>query len=133
MIDISVGALKNLVIAVAHGTVTGEDYEKVLIPALQAKLETQKKIRLLYHLDKDFTGFTAGAMWDDAKFGLGHLTAFEAIAIVTDVVWITDAVKLFGFFLRCPVKVFGNNKLIEAEEWVTTTAWRALAEESASW
>jgi hypothetical protein len=128
MIEISSGIPENLLIAVAHGKVTGEDYEKVLIPAIEAILKTHKKVRLLYQLDKDFSGFTAEAMWDDAKLGFGHLTAFEAVAVVTDVHWITDAVKFFGFFLKCPVKAFSNDQLAEARDWAATTVWRSLAE-----
>ena len=61
---------------------------------------------MLYELGDDFQGFSAEAVWDDAKLGLSHLTAFEAVAVVTDVHWITTNVKLFGLLLRCPVKVF---------------------------
>jgi hypothetical protein len=129
MIEIAGGTLENLVMVTAHGKVTGEDYEKVLIPAIELKLKTHKKIRLLYRLDSDFTGFTAEAIWDDAKLGFGHLTAFEAVAVVTDVHWIVDAVKFFSVFLRCPVKVFGNNQVATAMDWVTTTpSWRTVGE-----
>jgi hypothetical protein len=132
MITISDGTAENLVIAVAHGKLTGEDYEKVLVPAIEAKLKTHKKIRLLFQLDRDYSGITAEAAWDDAKFGITHRTVYDAVAAVTDVHWIADAVKLFGVFLRCPVKVFGNDQLAEAMEWVATTpAWRSLAEAAA--
>ncbi len=88
-----------------------------------------KKIRFLYQLGDDFLGFSAEAMWDDAKLGFAHLTAFEAVAVVTDVHSIADAVKLFGFFMRCPVRVFGNKELAEAREWVVTApVWRSVAE-----
>jgi len=128
MIEISSGTPENLVVAVAHGKVTGGDYEQVLIPAIEAKLKTQKKIRFLYQLARDFGGFTAGAVWDDAKLSLGHLTAFEAVAVVTDVPWITDGVKFFAFFLHCPVKAFHNEDLGEAMDWVEHTTWRTVAE-----
>ena len=130
MIEISSETPDNLVVAVAHGKVTGDDYENVLIPAIEAKLKTQKKVRLLYQIAKDFAGFTASAIWDDAKLGIHHLTAFETVAVVTDVPWITDAVKFFGFFLRCPVKAFRTDKLGEAREWVEHTTWRSVAEVS---
>jgi hypothetical protein len=129
MIEITSGTPDKLLVAVAHGKVTAEDYEKVLIPAVEARLKAHKKIRFLYQLDKDFSGFTAGAMWDDAKLGLGHLTAFEVIAVVTDVHWISDALKFFGVLMRCPVKAFTNDQLAEAMEWaVTAPAWRSVAE-----
>ena len=48
---------------------TSEDYEKVLIPAVEAKLKKNKKVRLLNHLGEDLQGFYAGAMWEDTKAG----------------------------------------------------------------
>lgn len=128
MIQITSGTPDNLIIAVAHGKVTGDDYEKALIPAIEEKLKTHRKIRLLYHLGPDFTGFTAGAILDDAKLSLAHLSAFETIAIVTDVHWIVDAAKFFGFFMHCAVEVFSNAQLSEATEWVAATAAISLSD-----
>jgi len=129
MMTISPNTAGNLVIAMAHGKVTGEDYEKILIPAIEGVLMTHKKVRLLYQLAPDFAGFTASALWDDAKLSLGHMSAFEAVAVVTDVPWIIDSVRFFSFFLHCPVKVFRNDQLPEATEWVSTVpAWRVVAE-----
>jgi hypothetical protein len=128
MIDILSGNAECLLVAVAHGTVTAEDYEQVLIPAIQARLQAHKKVRLLYQLDRDFEGFTTGAMWDDAKFGLSHLTGFEAVALVTDVHWIADAVKFFSLLMRFPVQAFTNDQLDEAKQWVATTTWRSVAD-----
>jgi len=129
MMTIAPNSAGNLVIAMAHGKVTGEDYEKILIPAVEAVLMTHKKVRMLYQLAPDFGGFTASAIWDDAKLSLAHMSAFEAVAVVTDVHWITDSVRFFAFFLHCPVKVFGNDQLLDATQWVATVpAWRALVE-----
>jgi hypothetical protein len=44
----------------ASSKVTGEDYEKILIPEVEAKLKNHKKISLLYCLGKDFDSFSAG-------------------------------------------------------------------------
>ena len=54
----------------ASGIVTGEDYEKVLVPALEEKLGEVQKVHLLYQLDEGFEKFDLGAMWEDAKVGL---------------------------------------------------------------
>jgi SpoIIAA-like len=55
----------------AKGTVTAKDYETVIIPAVEARFARQKdKVRFLYLLGKEFTGFEVAAMWDDAKLGL---------------------------------------------------------------
>lgn len=103
----------------AKGTVTGEDYDNVLIPAIEEKLQRHQKIRVLYQLGQDFSGFTAAAMWEDAKVGIKHLTAFEKIAVVSDVDWIVGAVKVFAFVIPCPLRIFRNEKLSEAITWVS--------------
>ena len=107
----------------AKGNVTSEDYETVLIPAVEEKLKKHEKVRLLYHLGDEFEKFEAGAMWDDAKVGLGHITNWEKIAIVTDVNWIEQAGKIFGFAIETmsvsgDVKVFHNSELEEAIKWI---------------
>lgn len=126
MMEITSGTPENLVIATGHGKITGDDYERVLIPAIETKFKAHKKIRMLYQLAKDFSGFTAEAIWDDAKIGFAHLTGFEAVAVVTDAQWIRDAVKFFAVFLRCPVKVFTNDELADALTWVATAEWRSV-------
>ncbi len=103
----------------SSGTVTGKDYETVLIPAVEAKLEEFPKIRLLYHLVPDFSGYDFEAMWDDAKVGLAHLTSWEKIAVVTDKEWIRSGVKVFGFIIPGEVRVFDNDELLTAKEWVS--------------
>jgi hypothetical protein len=54
----------------ASGQVTAEDYESVLVPAIAARLARRDRVRVLYYLGPDFTGFTSGAVWDDIKLGL---------------------------------------------------------------
>ncbi|MEE9213538.1 MAG: STAS/SEC14 domain-containing protein [Thermodesulfobacteriota bacterium] len=103
----------------ATGTVTADDYESVLIPTVETKLKDYDKIRMLYYLGPDFKGFSVGAMWDDAKVGLRHITAWEKIAVVSDVEWIRGATKFFGFAIPGQVKVFSNAQLPDAREWIT--------------
>ncbi len=102
----------------AEGVVTGADYESVLIPAVAEMLAQRKRIRFLYHLGNEFSGFDAKAMWDDAKVGLQHLTAWERVAVVTDVEWISTAVKVFGFAMPGHVRIFTNRELAEARLWL---------------
>jgi len=124
MIDIISGTADNLIVAVARGRVTAEDYEKIFVPAIHAALKTHNKIRLLYQLGEDFTGFTGKAIWTDAKLRLRYLTYFEAVAVVSNVRWIANAVEFFSFFMQCPVRAFSNRQLTEARDWVSTAgAW----------
>lgn len=105
---------------VASGQVTAEDYETTVIPALEAALKTHDRIRLLYFIGPGWTGFTAGAMWDDAKVGLSHMAAWEKVAVVTDVEWIRAGIKFFGFTITGAVKIFGNDQLEDAKAWVVS-------------
>ncbi|MGA3172108.1 MAG: STAS/SEC14 domain-containing protein [Chthoniobacteraceae bacterium] len=118
MIEIISGTPDDLVVAVGHGRVTGDDYETALLPAIEERLDSYRRIRFLFQLARDFHGFSAEAVWDDAKLGLGHATEFEAVAIVTDVHWLIKAVEFFRFFIRFPVKAFTNEHLDEAMDWV---------------
>ncbi len=102
----------------AIGMVTAEDYERDIIPAVEALWAQHKKVRFLYHLGADFEKFEAGAMWDDAKLGLKHLTGWEKIAVVSDVNWIRNGVKILGFAMPGHVRVFHNRDLSEAISWI---------------
>ena len=102
----------------AKGTVTANDYDSVIIPAVEALFSRQGKVRFLYHLGQDFSGFEAAAMWDDTKLGLKHLGGWERMAVVSDVEWVRAAVKIFGLAIPGHVRVFHNAELAEAIRWV---------------
>lgn len=103
----------------AKGEITGADYENVLMPAVDEKLKSNKKIRFLYYLGPDFKGFSLKAMIDDAKVGMKNISAWERIALVSDHQMINDLAKFFGHLLSGEVKVFGNTGLDEAKKWVS--------------
>lgn len=100
------------------GRVTASDYEEVLIPAVESALKMHKKLRLLYELSSDFTGFAPGAMWDDMKLGMAHPAAWERIAVITDVGWVANAMNMFKFAMPCTVKVFSLKDRAAAQEWI---------------
>ncbi|MBT1070336.1 STAS/SEC14 domain-containing protein [Pelotalea chapellei] len=119
MLKVIEGLPENVVAVDAQGTVTGEDYDNILIPLVENKLKHHKKIRLLYVAGPAFSGLTAEAVWDDARVGAKHWTSFDKIAVVSDVHWFINAVRFFSFIIPCPVKVFENQKLPEAKTWVS--------------
>ena len=103
----------------AKGKVTASDYESVITPAVEALFARHDKVRFLYHLGEEFTGFEAAAMWDDAKLGLKHLAGWERVALVTDVEWIRAAIKVFALAIPGHVRVFHDRDLEEARRWAT--------------
>jgi len=99
---------------------TGDDYREQIEPALAAAAAAGD-VRLLFEIDAGF-GMDAGAMIEDArtglKLGLGHLKAWKRTAVVTDVDWISKAIRAFGFMAPGEVKVFGREELGPAKVWV---------------
>ena len=89
----------------------------MLEPAVEA---AGSRVRLLYVLGHDFPDYTAGAAWEDAKLGLGHLRAWERIAIVGDADWLRHAIHGLGWIMPGEVKIFGTDELDSAREWVTS-------------
>ena len=102
----------------ASGQVDAKDYETILMPAIGAALQRHGRGRVLYQLAPELTGFTSGAMWDDAKFGLANWKAWERIAVVTDVHWLAHATRMFAFLIQGLVKVYSNQQQLDAEKWI---------------
>jgi len=119
MIEIIQGLPENVVAVSVSGEVTGEDYNNVLIPAIEDKIRKYGKIRILYHLDKELEWFTLNAILEDAKVGIRNLAAFERIAVVSDVDWMNSAVQMFKFIVPFPVKNYKNEELPEAKAWIS--------------
>ena len=122
MITSITGLPNNVLGFTAHGEITAEDYQSVLVPAVEAKLYKMDRIRMLYVLGEGFEGITSTAAWEDTKVGLKHLTQFSRIAVVSDVGWINTSVKAFGFAMPCEVRVFHNKNLQEASTWISEPA-----------
>jgi len=102
----------------ASGQVTAEDYERVLVPDIEAAFTVNRKLRLLYHLGPDFTGFDPGAMWDDVMLGFRHFSGWDRVALVTDVPWLRIASTAMGFAVPAQFRLFRNAELVAAVDWI---------------
>lgn len=100
----------------AVGKVTDDDYREVLVPAVGAALE-RGDVRLLYVL-RDEVSYSAGAMWADTKLWAGHLKGWRKVAIVSDADWLEHTVKAFGWLMPGEVKVFDDDDVDDAVEWL---------------
>jgi SpoIIAA-like len=103
----------------AVGEVSVDDYKQTLIPAVEAALEANGKVRLLYVLGERFEGLSAGAAWEDTKLGLEHLRGWERMAVVTDIDWIAHAIKAVGWMIPAEVRIFPTTDRKAAETWVS--------------
>ena len=118
MIELQTNVPASMVAAVAHGKVTGQDYDEVLVPAIEAGLRVAPKLALYYEFANDFEGFTAAAAWDDAVVGLRHFRDIDKAAVVADVGWVRQAVRMFAWMMPCPVKVFALAEAAAAKQWL---------------
>ncbi|HTQ22761.1 STAS/SEC14 domain-containing protein [Mycobacterium sp.] len=121
MIDALEGFGDNIGAFACHGHVTKADYETVLIPAIEERLSRHDKVRIYYEIAPDFAGIDPGAVWEDTKVGFSHFLRWERFAVVTDVEWITHAVKLFGFLMPGEFRAFPTAQATQAREWIAQT------------
>jgi hypothetical protein len=118
MINILTNFPDNVVAAAAQGVVTRHDYENRLVPQVEQALKRFPKIRCYYELGPQFSRMDAGAMWEDFKIGVEHLTRWERVAVVTDVEWIRHAVNIFRFLMPGELRVFATSEAAAAREWI---------------
>ncbi len=118
MIRLLTGFPDNVLAAACEGQVTRRDYEEVLVPAANAALQRHQKVRVYYEITPQFTGIDAGAVWEDFRVGMGHLSRWERMACVTDVEWIRFAVNAFRFLMPGTLRVFPVNETDEARRWI---------------
>src|SRR5262249_34676258 len=76
----------------AVGTVEAADYGDVLAPAVEEAMAGGKKVRIVFVLGPEFSGYSAGAAWEDAKLWAPHLTGWERCAVVTDHTFLGDTI-----------------------------------------
>jgi len=109
---------ENVVAFACHGHVAKSDYATVLIPAVEEALAQHQRVRLYYEIAGDFAGIDPAAVWQDTKLGIGHLSRWEKLAVVTDVEWIKHTMTFFAFLLPAEMRVFPRAEAAKAREWI---------------
>jgi len=100
------------------GQVSREDYETILIPAIEAALTAQDQLRILVVMGEGFEGFDLGAAWADIQMGLTHWRGFDRIAVVAAAGWIKTGVRIMAPLMPCPVQLFAPPEADEARRWL---------------
>lgn len=109
---------ENIVGFTATGKVTKEEYDTILIPAVDKLADTTGKLRYLFVLDTDISNMTTGAWYDDLKMGLQHLLQWKKIAIVSDQPMVNKVTDIAGVVMPGEVKAFTIKELVVAKEWL---------------
>jgi SpoIIAA-like len=107
----------------AYGHVTRDDYTDVFLPPVKQKVETGEGIRMVYQVGPGFERFEAGALLEDTRTGwnLGvlHPKAWQRLAFVTDVSWMSQAAHAFAWMMPGEIKIYELEQLDEAKAWVS--------------
>jgi hypothetical protein len=104
------------------GKLEKDDYEKVLVPAVQKMIDGPGEIRAVFVFGDRYEGLTAGATWADLKLYVGELlhrelSKWKRCAIVTDLDWLRHSVAMFHWMMPGEVEVFEPSKVQEAIAW----------------
>lgn len=118
MIEVKTGLQEDLLEVHMSAPVTDNDYTDVLMPALDAALARADKLRMLVFLSAGLSDFSMGALWDDARMGVGRWNGFERIAVVTSNKVTGRVLRAFSVFMPCPVSVFEPDAEDEARLWL---------------
>src|SRR5262245_7457707 len=103
----------------AKGKLHVSDYKDVLLPAVQAVLDRGDDVRIVLVFET-FDGLSGGAVWQDVKMGVGHLTRWKRIALVTDVEWMVHLTSLFGWMTPGELKHFPLAERGAAIDWAAS-------------
>ena len=122
MIEQLHGFPDNVLAFLCQGHVTKQDYDTVLVPAVMRMLERHAKVRLYYEIAGDFSDIEPGAIWEDFKVGMEHLTRWERMAVVTDVDWIKHTMQFFGFMMPGEMKIFPRSEATQARAWIVAAS-----------
>jgi len=103
----------------ASGEVTKAEYENTIIPAVNEAAERGGELYYLFVIRTGLNHFTAGALWDDLKVGLQHITQWKKMAIVSESKGIEKFTDIVSYVLPGQAKGFLMNELEEAKKWVS--------------
>jgi SpoIIAA-like len=100
----------------AVGKIETTDYEDILMPAL-VRGAADGGVRLLLVLGDRFTGYSPGAMKEDAGL-VAHADAWKRTAVVSDLGWVAHLSTAFGWLVPGKFKRFGLAERDAAIAWV---------------
>jgi hypothetical protein len=91
---------------VVNGTLTHQDYEK-MIPMVENALVGVKDPKIKVLVDaRGFEGWDIRAAWDDLKFGLKHNKEFTKLAFVGKREWESYSIKIANWFMSAKMRYF---------------------------
>jgi hypothetical protein len=119
MIEVIEGLPGHVTAFRATGTVTKDDYQKVINPIVKNAVVAFGRVSYMLVLNTELKNYTLGAWIEDGLLGLRHYSKWEKLAIVTEKDSIKKFTDNFGFLIPCPTKGFKMEELGAAKKWVS--------------
>ena len=119
MIEVIQGLPAHVTAFRATGTVTRDDYRKIINPLVKSVAAASNKINYLLVLNTSLRNYTAGAWIEDALLGIRHFTKWKKLAIVTEKDTIRKFTDTFGKLIPPKTKGFEMRDLILATQWIS--------------
>ncbi len=113
-----ISASDNIVAFRAMGEVTKEDYQSVVVPAVEKLVKQINEINFLLVLDTDVKNFTAGAWMQDALLGLKNFGKWNRAAIVSDLEGVINFTDKFSYIAPGEFRGFKKEEFNKALNWV---------------
>ena len=117
MIELIEGFEENIIGIRGSGKISRDDYLSVVVPATEAAFSEHETVRIFWQVMDDTT-FEPGAIFEDALVGTKNYFGWEKIALVTDVAFLQNAVKIFRVLMPCPTKLFASDEFDAAKKWI---------------
>ncbi|HXS57174.1 MAG TPA: STAS/SEC14 domain-containing protein [Hanamia sp.] len=119
MIEVIQGLPAKVAAFRATGSVTEDDYIKVVNPLCDKVYKEFGKINYLMDIDTPLSNYSAGAWIKDALLGFIYFTDWRKIAIVSPKKGIKDFTDFFGKLIPGKSKGFMSEDLDQAIRWVS--------------
>jgi hypothetical protein len=100
-----------------------EDYER-LVPEVEHMMKDRGNVRMLFHMH-NFHGWSAGAFWADAKFGVHHYRDIERIAVVGEKRWQRAMTTICRPFTQAKIRYFAGDQEELARQWLEEESAKA--------
>jgi hypothetical protein len=120
MITLLNDAPLNVVAFRATGEVTKDDYDKIVIPAIDALVQKQDSINFLLIVDTAMKNFTIGALLKDLGVGLKHFTKWHKMAIISEEGSVIRFTDFFSYIAPGEAMGFTHNQMEIAKQWVSS-------------
>lgn len=102
----------------ATGSVTKEDYDTVVLPAVQSLVNKYDELNYIMIIDTPLDHFSAGAWVKDALLGLKHLTKWNRSAILTDSTRLNEFTDFASKLIPGEFRGFLTTELDAAVAWI---------------